>query len=243
MLRQLTLILGVATLAALSACGDSESDTPDPNVLLPDFEAASFVASIDNDYLPFTPGSHWVYEGMDEGEFEHIEITVEATGKDVMGVEAVVVRDVVTLPDGVIEDTYDWFAQDSDGNVWYLGEDTMEIEDGEIVSTEGSWEAGSDGASAGILMWADPMAHVGSPYYQEFYGGHAVDYAEVVRIEPSLTVAAGTFENVLVTRERDPLEPGLAELKYYAPGVGLILEEIEEGGEARIELISFTIAE
>lgn len=210
--------------------------------MLPDPAVTTFVPAIDNDYLPFTVGSKWVYEGMDEGEFEHIEVSVEAATRDIMGISAVVVRDVVTLPDGVIEDTYDWFAQDTDGNVWYLGEDTKEIEDGSVVSTEGSWESGVDGAAPGVLMWAAPMEHMGEKYYQEYYEGHAEDQAEVVRIDATVTVAAGTFENVLVTREWDPLEPGLFELKYYAPGVGLILEEIESGGEARIELISYEMA-
>jgi hypothetical protein len=111
-----------------------------------------------------------------------------------------------------------------------------------VVSTAGSWESGVDGARPGVIMWADPMSHTGEVYYQEFYEGEAEDKAEVLRIDDSLTVAAGTFDNVLVTREWDPLEPGVTELKYYAPGVGLILEEIEEGGEARIELISYSLA-
>jgi hypothetical protein len=230
----------VVSLAALAACGDAESEDTIP-ATLPDAGAATFIEVVDNRYWPLTPGSQWVYEGEDEGEFEHIEVTVPSQRRTVMGVSTVVVRDVVTLEDGVIEDTFDWYAQDADGNVWYMGEDSKEIEDGEVVSTEGSWEAGVDGAKPGVIMWADPMAHAGQAYYQEFYEGEAEDKAEVLRIEPSLTVAAGTFEDVLVTREWDPLEPGIFELKYYAPGVGLILEEIEKGGEARIELISYSL--
>lgn len=237
-MKKACLVLMVLSLGA-TAC-DSTSSTTIPAVL-PVFDASSFVAEVDNPYWPLLPGSQWVYEGEDEGEFEHIEVTVEPGSRNVAGIAAVVARDVVTLGDGVVEDTFDWYAQDAAGNVWYLGEDSKEIEDGEIVATAGSWEAGVDGAQPGVLMWADPMAQIGSPYYQEFYEGEAEDKAEVVRLGDTVTVAAGTFDNVLVTREWNPLEPGLFELKYYAPGVGLILEEIEEGGEARIELVSFTV--
>jgi hypothetical protein len=237
-MKKVSLVLMVLSLGA-TAC-DSTSSTTIPAVL-PVFDPSSFVAEVDNTYWPLIPGSRWVYEGEDEGEFEHIEVTVEPGSRSVAGIAAVVVRDIVTLGNGVVEDTFDWYAQDAAGDVWYLGEDSKVIEDGEVVATTGSWEAGVDGAQPGVLMWADPVAQVGSPYYQEFYEGEAEDKAEVVRLGDTVTVAAGTFDNVLVTREWNPLEPGLFELKYYAPGVGLILEEIEEGGEARIELVSFTV--
>ncbi len=241
MTRRIALILVALALGTVSACGDATTDTTIP-ALLPDAGAAAFAAGAGNEYWPMNVGSRWVYEGEDEGEFEHIEVTVETDRRAVIGIEAVVVRDVVTLGDGVVEDTYDWYLQDGDGNVWYVGEDSKEIEDGDVVSTEGSWEAGVDGAEPGIIMWADPAAHVGEAYFQEFYAGEAEDKAEIVRVGDTVTVAAGTFENVLVVREWNPLEPGVFELKYYAPGVGVILEEVEEGGEARIELIEYSIA-
>ena len=243
MLRRTLLLTIMLALLVVVSCGDSASET-DTTVAgtLPAVGSATFGADIGNDFWPLAPGSSWVYEGEDEGEFEHIEVTVEDDRREVMGISAVVVRDVVTLADGVIEDTFDWYAPDDGGNVWYLGEDSKEIENGEVISTEGSWESGVDGAEPGVLMWSDPMAHMGEVYYQEFYEGHAEDQAEVVRQGDTVTVKAGTFDNVLVTREWDPLEPGVFELKYYAPGVGLILEEIEEGGEARIELISYNLS-
>lgn len=241
-MNQRLLTLTLLSLVGAAACG-SDSSTEAATALLPPVDGVAFAATIDNPYLPITPGSHWVYEGEDEGELEHIEVTVEADRHDVMGTSAVVVRDVVTLEDGVVEDTFDWYAQDMDGNVWYLGEDSKEIEDGEVVSTAGSWESGVDGAVPGVIMWANPAAHIGSAYYQEFYEGEAEDQAEVVRAGDTVTVAAGTFEDVLVIREWNPLEPGMTELKYYAPGLGLILEEAETGGKARIELISYSPAD
>lgn len=238
-MKRFGLAIVVLSLGGVAACGSTSSTTIPAT--LPVLDASSVVETVDNRFWPLTEGSRWIYEGEDEGEFEHIEVTVEPGRRDVMGISAVVVRDVVTLGDGVVEDTFDWYAQDGDGNVWYLGEDSKEIEDGEVISSAGSWESGVDGAQPGVIMWADPAAQIGEPYYQEFYEDEAEDKAEVVRLGDTVTVAAGTFDGVLVTREWNPLEPDLFELKYYAPGVGLILEEIEEGGEARIELISYTI--
>jgi hypothetical protein len=147
------------------------------------------------------------------------------------------VRDTVTEDGEVIEDTFDWFAQDRDGNVWYLGEDTKEFEDGELVSTEGSWEAGTKGAQPGIIMQASPQVGVG--YRQEYFPGEAEDLAEVLRLDGKATVPFGSFEDLLVIEEWNPLEPKVIENKYYARGIGVVLEEQVKGGSERVELIAF----
>ena len=134
-------------------------------------------------------------------------------------------RDTVTVDGEVVEDTRDWYAQDRDGNVWYFGEETAEYEDGKVVSTEGSWEAGVDGALPGIVMHAAP--EVGDAYRQEFYEGEAEDLAEVVRDGESATVPAGTFDDVVVIKEWNPLEPESIEEKSFAQGVGMVLEVID----------------
>jgi hypothetical protein len=118
----------------------------------------------------------------------------------------------------LIEKTYDWFAQDKEGNVWYFGEDTKEYEDGKVVSTKGSWEAGVDGAKPGIIMPADPK--VGQSYRQEYYPGEAEDMARVLSLNDTVTVPYGSFDHVLETKEWTPLEPGFYEKKYYVGGVG-----------------------
>jgi hypothetical protein len=252
LLRASVLTAGIGLLAV--ACGDDSNTTTDASatstdataepvidpgdggVYEPDVDPANFVDRIDNPYLPFLPGSRWVYEGESDGELERIEVTVLDERREVMGVSTTVVRDTV-MQDGVIfEDTYDWYAQDRDGNVWYFGEETAEYEDGEVVSTEGSWEAGVDGALPGIVMRAAP--EVGDAYRQEFYEGEAEDLAEVVRVGESETVPAGTFDDLVVIKEWNPLEPEAIEEKSFARGVGMILEVMTRGGEARIELIS-----
>jgi hypothetical protein len=151
------------------------------------------------------------------------------------------VRDTVSLDGELIEDTFDWFAQDKEGNVWYLGEDTKEYENGEVVSTEGSWEAGVDGAEAGIVMLADPQ--VGDTYRQEWYPGHAEDAAEVVSLSEEVTVPYGTFTNCLQTREFSTIDPELNEYKYYCTAVGAVtLEVVIDSGE-RVELIDVNAGE
>lgn len=155
--------------------------------------------------------------------------------REVMGVSTVVVQDRVYQDGELVEDTVDWFAQDTDGNVWYFGEESRELEDGEVVSTEGSWEPGVDGALPGIVMLADPTP--GDAYRQEYYEGEAEDMAEVAETSTRASVPAGEFSDVVVIREWNPLEPDVVEEKHHAPGVGVVLKVVVEGGDGRVELI------
>ena len=123
------------------------------------------------------PGTTFIYEG----GTQRGEMTVTHDTRKVMGVECVVVDHKGWEGGKLIERTYDWFAQDDKGTVWYFGEDTKEYENGEVVSTKGSWEAGVDGAKPGIIMQADPK--VGQSYHQEYYPGEAMDMARVISFE------------------------------------------------------------
>lgn len=226
------LVLVVTSITAFGiSC--AEECTPDPTYNL-SINPADFVAGVDNLLFPLVPGTRYVYQG---GE-ETIEVTVTDDTKQILGVTTIVVRDVVSVGGEIIEDTYDWYAQDKAGNVWYFGEDTKEYEDGQLVSTKGSWEAGVDGAKPGIVMHATQPA-IGAPYRQEYYACEAEDMAEVVSLNESVTVPYGSFDNCLQTREFTPLEPDVNEYKYYAPGVGLVLEVDVKSG-ARTELIEVT---
>lgn len=230
----------VAASLALAACGggggnDPVIDAGDAAAYRPVLDPASFADRIDNPYLPLLPGSRWVYEGVEDGETERVEVVVTADRKEILGIPAVVVRDTVTVGGEVVEDTFDWFAQDRQGNVWYLGEDSKESENGRVVSTEGSWQAGVDGARPGIVMPARPT--VGHAYRQEYLAGEAEDLAQVVRIDGRQRVRFGAFDRMLVTREWTPLEPATVEEKFYASGVGLVLERKTAGGEGRVELV------
>ena len=208
----------------------------------PTIDPANFTTDIDNPLFPLRPGTRWVYEGPDDaGDIEHKEVVVTSEAREVMGVMCVVVHDQMSMDGELLEDTYDWYAQDKEGNVWYFGEDTKELEGGEVVKTEGSWEAGRDGAQPGIIMEADPQ--VGDQYRQEYYEGRAEDMAEVLALDEKVTVRHGSYEGVLKTKDWNPLEAGVVEHKYYAQGVGTIFEEKVEGETGHLELLEMTQGE
>lgn len=236
----LVLVL-LLTLATVAACGSDEPAVIDPGDggdYAPQIEPAEFTTRIDNPYLPLLPGAHWVYEATTEdGEIERIEVTVTSDRRTVMGVETVVVRDVVSVEGEVIEDTFDWYAQDAAGNVWYFGEDSTEY-DGDEASTAGSWEAGVDGAYAGIVMLVDPA--VGDAYREEYYEGEAEDMAEIVALDGSVETPVGSFDELVVTINWTPLESSIVERKYYAAGVGVVSEEVEQGPDEVVVLVEYT---
>jgi len=198
-------------------------------------DSADFVAVVDNPYWPLTLGTTLIYEGETEDGPERIVVEVIDDTKVILGVTCTVVRDRVFLDGELIEDTLDWYAQDTEGNVWYFGEDSKEIEDGQVVDTAGSWEAGVAGATPGIIMKGDP--EVGDQYRQEFFAGEAEDMAKILSLNESVTVAAGSFDNCWQIMEWSALEPEVVAHKFYAPGVGSILEIHVEGDLERVELV------
>ena len=189
--------------------------------------------------MPLTPGSRWVYQGAGDAADEHNVVEVLDERKDIMGISAVVVHDSVFV-DGIIsEDTYDWYAQDIDGNVWYLGEDSQSFDEcGQPTDRHGSWEYGVDGALPGIVMLADPA--VGDAYRQEYYAGTAEDMGEVLEVWVAKSIELGDYDDVVVTEDWNPLEPDVVENKWYAAGVGVIHEEDVSGGNEVNDLVEFT---
>ena len=202
-------------------------------------DPADFTTRIDNPYWPMREGSRWVYRETDsEGARQRVVVTVTRKTKLIAnGVRARVVRDVVTEKGVPVEVTNDYYAQDRAGRIWYLGEATTEYEDGKPVSTEGSFEAGVDGARAGIIMPARPRP--GLAYREEFYKGHAEDKARIVSLREQAEVPFGHFTRVLMTRNTNPLEPKSVEFKFYARGVGPVLAVGVSGGSDREELVRF----
>ena len=204
----------------------------------PVIDPADFVTVIDNEYFLLVPGAKHTYTAETEECTERIEVYVTHQTKNVLGVTCVVVDDKVWLEDELIEATLDWYAQDKDGNVWYMGEDSTEYEDGKAVSTAGSWEAGVDGAKPGIIMMVNPF--VGVVYRQEYYKGEAEDKAEVLSLNESVTVPFGSYENCLRTKDWNPLDMETIEEKYYAQGIGVVQEVMVKGGNERVVLIDIT---
>lgn len=216
----------------LSKTVDSADDNDE------DIDPNDFVVTIDNQYYPLTPGTTFFYEGTTEGEPITEEVNVTDDTKEIMGVTTIVVRDKAFINGELVEDTNDWYAQDNVGNVWYFGEDAKQYEGGVLVGTEGSWEAGVNGAMPGIVMEAYP--HVGDKYQQEFATGVAEDRAKVLSLHVKKTVPFGSFKHCLKTKDYSLLEPDVVEYKYYAPGVGFILSDMVKGGEERVELVNIT---
>jgi hypothetical protein len=200
-------------------------------------DPADFTTEIDNEYWPMRPGTRWTYREVDEeGRELRVVVTVTAVTREIAnGVTARVVRDTVSQDGELVEDTFDWYAQDDEGTIWYLGEDTAEFEDGEVATREGSFEAGVDGALAGVIMPGEPEA--GTRYRQEYYEGEAEDNGEVLSTSEQAEVPAGHYDDVLLTKDTITIEPDVLEYKLYARGVGPVLVFGVSGGGGREELV------
>jgi hypothetical protein len=215
--------------------GPSKSKPGGSDAYSPKIVPSDFTTGINNKYFPLKPGTTLVYRGKTADATEGDTVAITRDTKKVMGVECVVVKDTVTENGKMTEKTYDWYAQDNKGNVWYFGENSGEYKNGKLTSTEGSWEAGKRGAEPGIIMPAKPRA--GQTYRQEYLKGVAEDMARPVKLDASATVPYGSFDHALVTNEWTPLEKNVAEQKYYARGVGNVLEVATKGPQERLELV------
>jgi hypothetical protein len=201
--------------------------------------AARFTASVTNQWFPLQPGSTRTYTGVKDGEPSKDVFVVQRRTQTINGVPCVVVSDQLYLSGELGERTTDYYTQDQDGNVWYFGEDTAELDSaGNVTSTEGSWRAGKDGAQPGIYIDAHPR--VGHGDRQEFYRGHAEDHYQVISLSSPVTVPYRSFASSLVTKEWTPLEPGVLDHKYYVAGVGMVAEVSAAGPVERNKLVSFT---
>ncbi len=251
-MRTLLVAISVASLAALANCRGADEPAAQPSdgpgdvasaPVLPqsdepvELDPDEFSAEVTNPWFPLEPGTRWTYrEITEDGDEVRVVVTATAATHQVAnGVTARVVRDTVTSSGDIVEDTFDWYAQDADGTVWYLGEDTAEFENGNVSTREGSFEAGVDGAQAGVIMPGDP--EVGVTYRQEYYEGEAEDQGEVLALGQQASVPAGDFDRLLQTADTTPLEPDVLEHKYYADGVGLVLTIDKESGASE-ELMS-----
>ncbi len=222
---------GIARAVSSYGCPIDLPQGSDPVTLDP----ANFGVPIDNIYWPMAPGTRWVYT---EGATQKVRIDVKQKTRMILGIEATVVHDVVSDRGVLVEDTIDWYAQDDCGNLWYMGERTAEYENGVIVSTEGSWEAGVDGAYPGVILPADPAA--GMTYRQEYLAGEAEDAATVLSTDERVGVPYGNFKHALLTKDYTPLHPKLVEYKLYAQGVGPVLVLGLTTGSDREELVKFS---
>jgi hypothetical protein len=250
--RTATALVVVLLLLLAAGCGSnsggsSTTSTPAASAsdlaplhgkYAPRIDPANFVTTIDNRYWPLKPGTAYHYKGVRGTTPQTDDEVVTDKTKQILGIPCTVVRDTVSESSGPVERTFDWYAQDKDGNVWYMGEDSLELKHGHFVTASDSWEAGVKGGKPGIIMPGNPQP--GDAYRQEYYPpGEALDQARVLRTDGSITVPYGSYHDLLVTSERSPLEPQ-TEQKYYAPGLGEVEERVVRGHHEEFKLVDVT---
>ena len=228
MKRQNT-IRALAAALALSVLNLTVAGATDATDATDDINPEDFTVRIDNPFFPLPPGTTFIYRGNREGRKQRDEFTVTDRTVVIDGVTCRIVHDKVFIRGVLRENTFDYFAQDRDGNVWYFGKDTEELDkNGRVVSTAGTWRAGVDGAQPGVIMEAHP--NVNDHYFQEVAAPLAQD--------ETVAVPLGKFTNCLATKEFTQLEPGNIEHKFYARGVGFILGVVVKGGKERLALVN-----
>jgi hypothetical protein len=235
-----SMVIASALLFAIVASAAAAAPNPAPATgpYDPQIRPADFVKHIDNRWFPLRPGSVHRYAGVAEDGKQRQTGVVFVTHrtKKILGVRCRVVRDTGFTAGKPEERTFDWYAQDRAGNVWYFGEDSRDYRKGHWVRSSGSWKAGAHGAKPGILMLAEPQA--GQTYRQEYYPGHALDVATVLGPDGTVRLPFKRVRHALETSETSELEPGVVEHKYYAPGLGEIKSVEVQGGKEATRLVS-----
>jgi hypothetical protein len=226
-------LIPLLAVALVAGCGSSGKSKPRPAT-----DRSGFTASVTNQWFPLRPGSVYRYRGVKDGEPSREVMSVTHRTRVIDGARCVAVSDLLYLRGRLEERTTDWYSQDAHGNVWYFGEKTAELTPtGRVKDTSGSWMAGVDGARPGIFMFARPRP--GQSARQEYLKGEAEDHFQVVRRGMPVSVPYRRFASTLLTKEWTPLEPGVVDHKFYARGIGTVLEQTVKGGNERNELVSF----
>jgi len=238
MSRMLTAVAAVAVTSAIAGGSWSSNATGASSEALQLPAPADFVSVIDNPYFPLPVGRTLVYEGTKDGQTQVDTVIVTNQTKVIEGITATVVSDVSTHGSTVLEKTFDYYAQDGQGNVWYLGEDTTAFLAHGKTDTSGSWLAGVHGAEPGLIMEANPQ--IPDAYRQELLVGEAEDTAWVVELGATVTVPYGRFRNTLTTLEATRIESGAYDQKIYASGIGIVLEKSLTGPTEVAQLVSVT---
>jgi hypothetical protein len=248
-----TVVVAIAAAVLASGYASAEREapvsgmgaSPPPSRLAPihgryspSIDPSNFVLRVDNPLWPLKPGTAFHYRGVRGTIPQRDDEVVTRQTKQILGITCTVVRDTVSERGHPVERTSDFYAQDRQGNVWYMGEDSFELQNGRFVKASDSWRSGLKGGKPGIIMPAQPKA--GDRYRQEYYPpGQALDEAHVIGYRGPVSVPYGTFKRVLVTSEFSPLEPQ-TERKYYVPGVGEVLERVLKGHHEEFQLVSVT---
>jgi hypothetical protein len=233
-MRPTLLLLALIAVVAAAGCGSGGTGSSSTTTAT----RTGFTANVTNPWFPLRPGSVYRYRGVKDGEPSREVMTVTHRTKTIDGARCVVVSDLLYIRGKLEERTEDYYTQDAKGNVWYFGEKTAELDEhGNVKNTSGSWMAGVNGAKPGIFMFVHPRP--GDSARQEYLKGEAEDHFEVVSLRETATVPFKTFRGAMLTKEWTPLEPDVIDHKYYARGIGTVLEQTVKGGNERNELVVF----
>jgi hypothetical protein len=225
-------------VVGLQSCSSSTKVSSTTSGTVPAFDRSHFNDPKANAYFPLVPGTVTKLRGSDDGEHYLETVTITRATRTIQGVRTTAISDVNRRTNGVLaEKTTDWYATANDGTVWYFGEDTATYDEhGTLDSREGTWLAGRDGASPGVIMPAQP--DLGQAYRQEYLRGNAEDQAWIVANDETITVPAGSYRRVVRSYEWSRLEPGVVSVKFYAPGIGIVAERDVAGGTEKFDLVS-----
>jgi hypothetical protein len=237
------LVVGVAAYASGKKAGFESGAAKGPNPRpAPRFDATRFTTHIDNAWYPLKPGIVYVYRGTEDGDRLRDVFWITSRVTTIEGVRCRIIKDKVFVNGVLQERTTDYYSQDAEGNVWYFGEDTAELdEQGNVTNTDGTWRSGRDGAEPGLFMEANPQ--VGHHFQQEYLRGEAEDHYRVVTLSAEVDVPYGHFGNnklrrrVQITKEWSPLEPEVRDHKYYVRGIGQVKEQTVRGGNEALSLV------
>jgi hypothetical protein len=233
--KALAALAGGALAAAGLLVPGAAAGAPARHGYEPVLNPADFVRSITNPYLPFPVGRTLTYRGIKDGVTQTDVVHVTSDTRVIEGITAVAVSDVATHGGRLLERTTDWYAQDKQGNVWYLGERTAAYSH-RHVDHSGSWLAGVHDGEPGIVMKAHPQ--VPEAYRQEFLRGQAEDTAWIVNRGGSFKLPFTVAHDVVTSYEFTVLEPTVLDKKIYAPGLGIVKEEAALGPKETATLVS-----
>jgi hypothetical protein len=236
MARKILASLAAVVIAATVVGVVAASNRAFRSAAAPAFDPDNFVSVVNNPYFPLPVGRTLTYTGIKDGQTQRDVVRITDEHKEILGIAVTVVSDIADHNGTILEKTSDWYAQDKQGNVWYLGEDTVAFLAHGKTDTSGSWEAGVDGAIPGIIMEADPQ--IPDAYRQELLAGQAEDTAWIVDRGGTVTVPYGKVKNVLTSLEATRLEPGAYDQKVYGPGIGIVLEQSLSGAVEVAKLVS-----
>jgi hypothetical protein len=220
---------GVTKVPATQTTAQTSSAPPNP---------ARFAHQKENPWFPLRPGSTYTYSGVKDGKPSRDVFKVTGATRMIQGVRCIAVDDRLYLRGKLGERTTDYYASDAQGNVWYFGENTAELDaKGKVTSTEGTWLSGVKGAQAGVYITADPR--VGQSMRQEYFKGHAEDHFRVAKLGVQVKTPAVSSKSALLTEEFTPVEPGVLDHKVYVRGIGNVLEVTVKGPQERNTLVSY----